>query len=1357
MSETSLTEQKRRQLLEAYLQKQAPRVGEESGPLAPRPPGSRIPLTSAQKQLWLHAQLAADTPLYNEPLTVRRKGALDPAVLERSFTEIVRRHEAWRTAFPVVEGQPVQVVNAPFEVTLPLADLCELAPAERETAAMDLASEDARLPFNLAQGPLFRARLVRLGDEEYRLFVTLHHLIFDGFSGYRVFLPELSALYESFSCGEPSSLPALPFQFADYALWQQARLQRQELDDRVEWWKRQLAGASPALELPMARPQPATQSFSGAMHSLRLPEGLSERLRRLSQREGVTLFMTLLAAFNILLHRYSAQEDILIGSNSAGRDCPDSEKLLGYFLNTVVLRTDLSGSPTFRQVLERVRKTTLDALANDGVPLERLVAELQPQRDRSRNPFFQVLFSLEPPLSSPEPGWDLTCIDVETGTTKFELCLVLDDRTDGLLCRFIYSTALFDEATISRMSGHWQTLLEAIVDAPEQQVSEFPLLTEPERDQVLVAWNHTSQPEPQSPVHQRFELQAQKTPQAVAVECATRQLSYRQLDEHASQLAKALRSRGVGPDVPVAICVERSVEMIVGILGILKAGGAYVALDPAYPRERLEFILADCQAPVLLTQSSLANRRLSRDAYTILLDSDEWRESNGESTASRASANLQNLAYIIYTSGSTGGPKGVLVTHGNLAHSNHARLLYYTEPMGKGVLLSSYAFDSSVAGIFHALTSGGTLVIPPPEFHWRPEELAELIAEKQISWVLTFPGLYGELLDHANASQLTSLRTVIVAGEACTRRLVNSHCRVLPRAALFNEYGPTEATVWSSVYECEPGETDSSVPIGRPIPNTRLYVLDRNRQPVPVGIPGELYVAGAGVTRGYLNRPDLTQLNFVPDPFAADKSARLYRTGDLVRYWPDGNLDFLGRLDQQVKIHGLRIEPGEIEAILAQHPDVREAVVAARSSSEDPQLVAFVISREERATSGGELRAFLKNRLPTYMVPAAFHFVSAFPHTPNGKVDRQRLLLSGNGAGDGTVTPVTTPRNDIEKRLLAIWQRVLKTDSQDVTRDFFEMGGHSLLAAQLLAGIEKEFGKLLSLAFVFQAPSIEQMAESMRSAGQSLRDRAIVPIQPKGSKPPLFWIRGGPRFRLLAQKLGPDQPFLGLDLPYVDGSRLPAPYQFEDIAALLLRAMREEQPYGPYHLAGLCVNAVLAYEVARQLVEMGAEVALLALFDGHNQAYYKSPFKDGRYSGRIKYHFSNLLRMGARETPGYLLDRLDEARRKIERIAWQWTADGNGNNGAIGNTDNIVHPAFHRYEPQPYPAKMVLLQSSDWPSGPYFDFRLGWNDLVPEGIEFHWIPGDHPSMFTEPNVNLVADRLRGHLAQANSQVQQEVQ
>lgn len=1351
MPETLQISEQKRKLLEAYLQL---RVDDASAaPIARREAGTAAPLTFSQQQVWLHAQLAPGSAVYNEPFTIHRSGPLDVAILEKSFTEIIRRHEAWRTAFPMLEGQPVQLVHPAFAVKLPVTDLRSFDKSEREAEALRLATEDARKPFDLSQSPLFRARLIRLDEQEFRLAITAHHLIFDGVTGYRIFLPELVALYNAFSGDGASSLPELDFQYADFAIWERQAAQRGALKPSLDYWRKQLAGELPTLQLPVDRPRPAMQTFRGALQSFSLSADLSETLRELSRQQGVTLFMTLLAVFDTLLGRYSGQEDILVGSITAGRNTPGTEKLLGFFLNTVVLRTSLAGDPTFRELLERSRAVTLGAISHDDVPLDELVKELHPERDLSSNPLFQVLLSFEPSLSEVDAGWNLTAIDVETGTAKFDLCFVLDDRAEGLQGRVIYSTDLFDAETITRMIGHWQTLLESVVANPDARIGALGILTKDESQQLLAQSAGPKMVYPSALVHELVEAQARKRPDAIAVSCGGHSLTFRELERRSNQLARYLRTLGVRREVPVAICVERSLELIVGVLGTLKAGGAYVPLDSNHPIERLEYMLADSGARVLLTQAHLPPPEQVPDGLrTVCLDSD-WKVIERESAdASVVKPGSDDLAYVIYTSGSTGKPKGVMVTHANLAHSTYSRLDYYKETVGKYLLLSPIGFDSSVAVIFHALCTGGTLVLPEPEFNWETRQLAELIFRNQISHALCVPSLYGELLEAAEPGQLKSLRTVIVAGEACPKPLVESHYQLLPDASLFNEYGPTEATVWSSVHACDPAAPYASIPIGRPIANTSAYVLDRRLQPVPIGVSGELLIGGDGLARGYLHQPDLTNEKFIPSPFSAQSGDRLYKTGDLVRYLSDGNLEFLGRLDQQVKIRGLRIELSEIESALGEHPDVREAVVAAEEGdSASLRLVAYVVARREYSTSAAELRAFLKSRLPAYMVPVVISFVPALPRSANGKVDR-RALSTMEATRDVIPAGPSAPRDFVEARLLAIWKDVLERDDLDIRQDFFELGGHSLLAAKLLARIEADFEQTLSLAFVFQAPTIELMAELLRNPDESIRARAIVPVQPLGSRMPLFWVRGGPRFRLLAQKLGPDQPFLGLDLPFSDATKFRTPYRLEDIAAYLVKAMREVQPHGPYALAGLCVNAVIAYEVARQVTLEGEEVALLAMFDGHNHAYYKNPLLDGRYTGRIKYHLSNLFHADRGQGSAYLLDRLEEARRKIERTIWQLSATSakNGNGDRPHNTDFIVHPAFHRYEPQPYSGKVTLLQSSDWPEGPYFDFKQGWTELAAGGVEFHRIPGDHPSMFTEPNVSLVASKLSAQLEPAQA-------
>lgn len=1341
MSEV-LTERRRRELLEDYFRNREEFVNESGDTSRLRPSATTAPLTFAQQQLWLHAQLAPDSALYNEPLTVRHRGALDVSALEQAFSEIVRRHEAWRTVFRLVKSEPVQEVLPPSLVALPEIDLCDLPMDEREKEAMRIASADARLPYDLSQGPLFRAKLVRLGDEEHRLFVTLHHLIFDGFSGYRIFLPELITLYEAFSRNQPSPLPELPFQFGDYAIWQRERWQSGELRPHLDYWRRQLKGPLPSIQLPIVSSRPVIQNFAGAMHTLLLPPELSEALGEMCRREGVTLFMGLLAAFNVLLHRYSGEQDILVGSNTAGRARPGSETLLGFFLNTIPLRADLSGDPTFRELLDRVRGVTLEALAHDEVPLDQLVSELQPAREPHRNPLFQILFSLEPPLPPVSREWDLTCIEVETGATKFELCMVLDDRRDGLLCRIIYDVARFDAETAERIGGHWQTLLRSIVRNPAARISELPILTAAEKEQILLKWSGAAGSETPENVVELFEKQVKNTPQSLAVLCAGAELNYAELNRRAEALACELRGIGVRANVPVALYLERSVEMIIGILGVLKAGGAYVPLDPASPIHRLQAIVNDCRPMALVIAKESAGESLFTPAQRIFIDDLAPKKNNEEALDLRRPA-AGDLAYVLYTSGSTGIPKGVQITHGNLAFSTDARVHFYKDPPEKFLLLSSYAFDSSVAGIFHTLTTGGSLVIPPADFRWEGRQLADLISHHEVTHLLAVPSLYLEILN-GEVLKLASLRSVIVAGESCSRQLVNLHYERVPHATLFNEYGPTEATVWSTVFECEPASDDMSVPIGRPIPGARVYILDRHMHPTPIGVPGEIYLGGAGISRGYLNQPSLTEKSFIPDPFSSDAEAKLYCTGDLGRFLPSADLEFIGRSDQQIKIRGLRIELGEIEAELARHPSVREAAVISKvQPPAEPTLITYLVARTNDLQADADLRAFLRSRLPASMIPAKFHFVESLPRTSNGKVDRAKLAEI-KPASECTSLASRGPANSVESRLLAIWKDVLNTSGDNVTEDFFELGGHSLLAAKLLTRIEQEFSTSLTLAFIFQSPTIAQMASALRMNRQSLRDRAIIPIQKSGGLPPLFWIRGGPRFRLLAQRLGTGRPFLGVDLPYADGINLPIPHRLEDIAAYLVKAIREEQESGPYFIAGLCVNAVIAYEVAQQLVAQGQKVELLAMVDAHNHAYYKNPFKDGRYTARIRYHLANLIRMDAGETASYLRDRMDEARRKIERVTWRLSSDREGHTDDFRNTDSIVHPAFSRYQPKPYAGRVVLLQSSEWPDSPYFEFKLGWEDLAAT-IDFHRIQADHAYLFDEPHVGTVAATLGSYL------------
>lgn len=1328
--------------------------------------GVRIaPLSAAQQQIWVHTQLVPEIPIYNEPVTIHRRGSLDVPALERTLTEIVRRHESWRTTFTLVGGEPVQVVDAVKPVQLQVTDLSRFPAMQRESEARRLALEDAVRPFNLSQGPLFRALLVRLSDTEHRLFLTLHHIIFDGYSIYRVLLPELAVLYKAFSNDQESPLPELPTQYPDFALWEREWLSRNgRLQSQLAYWRKQLGGGLSVLQLPSDRRRPAIQSFRGAIQPVAFSKGLSDTLKMLSRQEGATLFMSLVAAFSVLLHRYSALADVSIGTVSSGRKRSELEGLLGYFLNPVVLRCDLSGDPSFRELLRRTREVTLDALSNDDAPFAQVVNEVHPSRSLSFNPLFQALLTLEPPLPATQDGWTvaLTQSEVDSGISKFDLCLELDDQPSGLVGRFKYSTDLFEPATVARMAGHLTTLLEGIVANPGKAISSLPMLTEQERQQVCVAWNENGAQYPADVcLHQLVTTQAERTPEALASVAGDRQLTYRELDLRSNQLAAYLQKRGIGPEIPVGLYLEPSCEMVVGILGVLKAGGVCVPLDPSYPAERLAHVLSDTGLGMLLSQECLRSKLPPSTAEILCLDSD-WAEVDRESSDPIPSqCTPQNLAYVIYTSGSTGKPKGVQITHGNLVHSTYARSLYYgAQPGGRFLLLSSFSFDSSLVGIFGSLCKGDTLVLTPGPVQSNLPGLAQLVSQNRISHLLCVPSLYSLLLEQAKPGQLASLKAAIVAGESCPVELVERHYDALPQATLFNEYGPTEGSVWSTVYKCEPATDREVLPIGRPIPNVKVYVLDPHLNPLPIGARGELHIGGPGVVRGYLHRPTETAERFIADPFSDVAGARLYKTGDLVRYLPDGNLELLGRLDHQVKIRGFRIELEEIENVISQYPGIALAVVAPhQEGAAEPTLIGYVVPVVASEFDPEKLRGFLSQKLPSAMIPSVFVVLESLPLTPNGKVDRHALPASPRTV---LATRVVQPSNDVESDLVEIWEGIFDRQGIGVTDNFFDLGGHSLLVAKLLLRIEQRFEKRLSLAHVFHAPTIRQLATLLDGQSDVLHNPAVVPIQPRGSKPPLFWVRGGPLFLPLANRLGADQPLLGLHLPASDANRLSLPYQLEDIAAALVSRMREVQPEGPYYLAGLCVNGVIAYEMARQLALDGQRVALLALFDAQNPAYYEDYTLESRSQllrGRIKFQISKFRKGRLAGLPDFLRERVIGAHRRLSVRFWRmWYAMGfRVTVKHLEDFESIVHPASFVYRPKTYPGRAVFFQSSDWPTDAYWDFYTSWNGLLDGGLQVHRIHDGHEAMFYEKNVDVVAAKLRESLAaaQRNSQAAAE--
>ncbi len=1098
-------------------------------PVVPFEPVARdadiLPLSFAQQQLWIQTQFVQDQPVYNEPLTLRLGGPVNVMAVEQSLNEVIRRHEALRTTFRTEHGQPVQVIAENLTLKLRFIDLgtmvsfpsppAPLPEGEGSQASMQVfsplplgegpgvrvATEEAQQPFNLAQGPLLRATLIRWDDTDYRLFLTLHHLIFDGVSLTSILLPELEKLYQAFANGQRSPLPEPYLQYADYASWQPQWLQGKLLETQLAYWKQQLANL-PQLPLPTDHPRPALSTYRGARHGLALSKELTQALKALSQTEGVTLFITLLAAFNTLLYRYTGQDDIPVGTVTAGRHrAAELEEIVGYLVNPLVLRTDLSGNPSFSQLLQRVREVTLVAYKHQDLPFDHLVRELHHARQLGANPLFQVAFVLVPPMPILSSGWTISQLDIHTGTAKFDLTMELDERPEGIIGRLEYSTDLFEEATITRMISHYQTLLEGIVAYPENSLSQLPLLTAKEQQQLRL-WNKTPLA---MGIHQLFEAQVKRTPDASAVVFENQSLTYRELNQRANQLAHYLMSLGVKPEVLVGISVERSLEMIVGVLGVLKAGGAYVPLDPKYPQERLDFMVEDAQVKVLLTQQHL--RKTFQGPYSLCCLDSDWETLAKESLENPDhEVAPHQLAYVIYTSGSTGRPKGVMVEHRGLCNLAIELIRRFNiQPDSRVLQFVSFSFDVSISEIIMALVSGATLCLVTRDALFPGRPLLQLLHEQAITIVNLPPSVLAILpVDEV----LTNLQTIVVGGEPCPAELIDQWA---PGRRFFNAYGPTETTVCATIAECTDGK--QKPPIGRPIANTQVYVLDKQLQPVPVGVPGELYIGGIGLARGYLNRPELTEEKFIPNPFSETPGGRLYKTGDLARYLSDGNLEFLGRSDNQVKIRGFRIELGEVETILSQHPAIQQVVVMVREEIPgDKRLVAYWVANSPTPPDHTELRQWLSKKLPDYMIPTTFILLEFFPLTPNGKVDRRAISQTdlttfeklSNLSPDLTtfeklsnLSPDLTTfekLSNLECIITQIWQEVLCLNKIDLHAPFFEIGGHSLLLVQVQEKLTVALNRPVPITVLLQSPTIHTLANyfSQSSAPESTRFDSTV-------------------------------------------------------------------------------------------------------------------------------------------------------------------------------------------------------------------------------------------------------------------------
>ncbi|WP_392535131.1 amino acid adenylation domain-containing protein [Nostoc sp. C117] len=1348
-----------------------------SPPILPRAENAELPLSYAQQRLWFLDQFEPNSAIYNIPMALRLVGTLNQVALEQSLYEIINRHEALRTNFVTVNGQPTQLIQTRREQgtgnreqeTVSIVDFKDFT-NEQEIALRQLVQQQASQPFDLANQALVRATLIVLSETEHVLSVCMHHIVSDAWS-MGVFIQELAALYNAYSQGEPSPLTPLSIQYADFAIWQRNWLQGSVLQTQLSYWQQQLKAAPALLSLPTDRPRGSVQTFAGGHQEFALSVELSNKLTKLSQEQGCTLFMTLLAAFDTLLYRYTGTEDILVGSPIANRNRNEIEGLIGFFVNTLVLRADLSGDRSFNELLGRVRLMAIDAYAHQDLPFEMLVEVLQPERDLSHTPLFQVMFALQNvPISEIELA-DLTIssLPVESATAKFDLFLSIQNTGNGLAGVWEYNTDLFDASTIERMTGHFMTLLSGIVTNPEKRISQLPLLSQTEQQQLLVEWNNTQVDYPRDKsIHQLFEEQVERTPNAVAVEFGNQQLTYQQLNCRANQLAHYLKSLGVRADVLVGICVERSLEMVVGLLGILKAGGAYVPLDPNYPQERLAFMLEDAQVSVLLTQHSLLDRLPQHQASQVFLDTDWQLISQSSQDNLISGVQATNLAYVIYTSGSTGKPKGVALSQLALCNLILWQLQNNTISTGaKTLQFAPISFDVSFQEMFSTWFSGGRLFLITEELRRDTSALLGFLQEKAVERLFVPFVALQQLAEVAVGGELVNshLREIITAGEQLQiTPTISQWLSKLNDCTLHNHYGPSESHVIITFTLNNSVETWPLLPpIGRPIANTQIYILDQYLQPVPVGVAGELHIGGVSLAQGYLNRPELTQERFISNPFSTNGHSRLYKTGDLARYLPDGNIEYLGRIDNQVKVRGFRIELGEVEAVLSQHGDVEGCCIIAREDTPgDKRLVAYVVAHQNSTPTISELRQFLKAKLPDYMVPSAFVMLESMPLTPSGKVDRRALpapdLHSSNS------DKYIAPRNQVELELTQIWSRILKVDKVGVKDNFFDLGGHSLLTPYLMAQIKKQFGKNIAIASLYQNPTIEQLATIVPFDSDSKSGSPLVALQPHGSKPPLFCLPGaaGYPFYLydLARYLGSDQPFYSFQaIAPGEGEELIT--QVEDVAAHYLQTLLVVQPQGPYFLAGHSFGGKLAFEMAQQLLRKGHKVALVAILDTTAPFHQKNPSAFDLDNTKWLAELANTIEVVYGKNMDCSVDTLqsmvweDQLKYVLERLK---DADILPPDDEIMQLNNMVQllkaNAVVNYVPQEvYPTKITLLRAkenvvnidesnSEVLSDILQDLYWGWSKFSAEPVDVHFVPGNHVTMMNLPHVQVLAEQLK---------------
>jgi amino acid adenylation domain-containing protein len=1319
-------------------------------------------LSFAQQRLWFLGQMENSNATYNMPICLQLEGKLNVNALSESLAYVINRHESLRMYFPTVEGQPqIRIKKIENFNVLSLQDLSNLDQPTQSVTVQTLINNHVQEPFNLKTGPLFKAKLLQLKDNQFILLLNMHHISSDGWS-MGIFIRELRHAYLAFSQGQKPTLEPLPIQYSDFATWQRNWLQGEILETQINYWKKQLKDAPPRLELPTDHPRPPIQSYKGAHYSYTLTPELTEQLNSLSQQEGVSLYMLLLAVFNLLLSRYSRQNDLCIGSPIANRPHRQTEGLIGFFANTLVLRNQIKPEQTFQEFLQQTRQTCLEAYQHQDIPFEFLVEQLKPVRSLSYNPIFQVIFAVENNDSEALdlPELKIEWLDSSYPFAKFDLSLLALESDGQLNCIWEYTTDLFETTTIQRMAEHWEILLQQIVTNPQQTIYNLSWLTKVDQKQ-LELWNQTNTNYPQDKtLVNLFEEQVKSYPNNIALVFEKQSLTYQELNQKANQLARYLRENyQIEPNILIGICIEPSLEMIIGLLGILKLGSTYVPIDPNYPESRIDYIISDSELSILLTQSIIQDKFLSSQGknldHLICLDECDFELGSKENLGIENQPN--DLAYIIYTSGSTGKPKGVAVNHQAINRLVLKTNYIQIAPEDRVAQAANIAFDAVTFEIWSALLNGAKLVIIPKSILLSPSKFAASLQSQKVSVLFLTTALFNQLASLVPET-FSSLRYLLFGGEAVDPKWVQE---VLDKGSpqnLLHVYGPTENTTFSSWYLVEKLlKTAITIPIGKPISNTRIYILDQYLQPVPVGIPGELCIAGVGLAIAYLNRPDLTDEKFI-EVNLFGKIERIYKTGDLAKWGNDGNIEFLGRIDHQIKLRGFRIELGEIESILVEYPAVKEAIVNLHKTENNQQLVAYVTG-EQVDDLPQQLKQHLKTYLPDYMIPNQIIRLDEFPLTPNGKIDRQALPLPNHESKN----LYEAPRNTIEQQLTEIWSLMLQCEKISIHDNFFDLGGHSILAIKLLNQIQKSFNQELSLTSLFQNPTVAQLAQQLSQVEVQEFISDLLVLQPSGQKIPIFCVAGSNGhafyFRDLAINFADEHPVYGLETPGRDGSH-PLPISVEDHASSLIETLRQKQPKGPYILIGYSSGCSVALEMAFQLEQQGETISLLGIFDAGLVA---NPDHITQRSD-LDWIWHMIERIEAVKGISLGLNYEQLAARSDDQNRWELAAEALYRHNVLPEHSTLsllktnlevmkrVTLNYAAYQPnfvisapivlfRAQDAKEIVVQEHQAMSH-YEQSDWGWQPYSNKPVQVVSVPGNHGQMLYEPNVKVLADQLK---------------